>query len=391
MTEHTTPPPGDESLFETPESLLELTPEQAALFDRLAHITRMSRSSEPAAVIDALGVLQAEYRQTITPADPPTPITDLLGGVLDDVAHRYQVRQETGRPYMGHRTGYPQLDSKLGGLEPGRITLMMAEPGAGKTTFSNQMAYTLAANGVPVLYVSYENSAADLTLKQLARIAGKSPRMIQQGNVAPADLQGAYTTLRNTAGPRLHYMSGNASTDPAGLLEALQTIQGTAPGVAPVIVLDYLHAMARASSAALGDDMRHRVGSISRLLIEVAKTAGAHVWAISSASRNNGGKRGESGYGQMDMARLKESGDLEFDSDHVLALEKVPDSTSYTTDYLNLRILKNRHGEVGTVPLQSDQTTLAISERDNDHTGSITTPGNGYTDAVRAGFSAGGR
>lgn len=385
MPEHITPPPGDESLFETPESLLNITPEQAALHDELAHLTRMSRSQEPAAVIDALGVLHSEYRQSITPADPPTPITDLLGGVLDDVAHRYQVKRETGRPYMGHSTGYPQLDSKIGGLEPGRITMMMAEPGAGKTTFSNQMAYTLAANGVPVLYCSYENSPADLTMKQLARIAGKNPGMIQQGNVAPADLEGAYNTLRKTAGPRLHYLNGNTNTNPATLLEALQAIQATAPGVAPVVIVDYLHAMARASTAALGDDMRHRVGSISRLLIELAKSAGAHVWAISSASRSNGGGRGESGYGKMDMARLKESGDLEFDSDHVIALEKVHGTTSLNTDYLTLRVLKNRHGVIGDVPLERNTTNLAITERGSEP-GTITHPGNGYAGAVKTGW-----
>lgn len=380
--------PGNEPLFETPESLLEMTPEQAALFDRLAHITRMSRSSEPQDVIDALAALQSEYRQSLTPAEPPASITDLLASVLDDVQHRYETRQATGVPYMGHSTGITKLDNLLGGLEPGRITMMMAEPGAGKTTFTNQMAYTLAANGVPVLYCSYENAPADLTLKQLTRIAGKSVYLVQRGNVDPHELEAAYRTLIRTAGPRLHYLNGNTTTDPAGLLEALQPIQATAPGVAPVVIVDYLHAMARRSSVALGADIRQKVGRVSQLLIELAKTAGAHVWAISSASRSNGGKRGESGYGQMDMARLKESGDLEFDADHVLALEKV-DSTSLNTDYLNLRVLKNRHGESGTVSLERNKTSLAITERDGGPT--IGDRHESLTEAVRAGFSAGGR
>ena len=66
--------PGNESLFETPETLLELTPEQAALWDRLSQLARMSRSSEPGTVIEALGALHSEYRETLTPADPPTPM-----------------------------------------------------------------------------------------------------------------------------------------------------------------------------------------------------------------------------------------------------------------------------------------------------------------------------
>ena len=178
-------------LFETDETLLDITPAQAALHGELAHLTRMSRAHAPADVILEVERVTRAYRETLTPAAAPMPVSGLLGDVLTDVAHRYETRQATGHDVMGHSTGYSHLDNLLGGLEPGRISIMLAAPGAGKTTFSNQMAYTLAANGVPVLYCSYENAPADLAMKQLARIAGKSPAMIRRGNVAPADLEGA--------------------------------------------------------------------------------------------------------------------------------------------------------------------------------------------------------
>ena len=382
MDENTISPPGNESLFETPETLLELTPEQAALFDRLASLARMSRSSEPGTVIEALGALHSEYRETLTPADPPTPITDLLAGVLDDVQHRYETRQSTGQPYMGHRTGFDHLDNLIGGLEPGRISVLLAAPGAGKTTLSNQMAYTLAANGVPVLYCSYENAPANLTLKQLARIAGKSPSNITRGGVSPHELKGAYQTLQATAGPRLHYLNATAATGPDTLAISLQAVQATAPDTPPVVILDYLQAMARATDrAAIGDDMRNRTGTVSRLLVELAKSAGAHVWAISSVSRGNAGKDGK--YGDLDMSRAKESGDVEFDADHVLTLQKAGDGAiSYHTDALTLGVGKNRHGETGAVSLQRDRTSLEITERETD----TTLTGMSYSDTVKAGW-----
>lgn len=390
MTEHTAQHPDDHQLFETPETLLGVTPEQAEIHERAAHIARLALTHEPAAVVEALGALHSESRAQLTPADPPVPITDLLGGVLDDVAHRYQVRQETGQPVMGHSTGITHLDNLLGGLEPGRISILLAAPGAGKTTFSNQMAYTLAANGVPVLYVSYENAPADLTLKQLARIAGKSPKMIRRGNVPPGDLQAAFNTLRSTAGPRLHYLNANANTGPDTLAVALQAIQETTPGVPPVIVLDYLQAMARAADRALGDDMRNRTGNVSRLLTDLAKAAGAHIWAISSVSRGNGGKNGK--YDDLDMSRAKESGDLEFDADHVITLQPAKadgDNISYHSEPLTLGVVKNRHGETGTVALERDPGTLAITERE---TTVSTLTGGSYADAVRAGWKqTGGR
>lgn len=389
MSEHA----GATDLFETPETLFDLTPEQAALFEDLTRLARMSRAHDPAAVIEALGALHAAYRETLAPATAPTPVADLLGGILADVADRYETRRATGRDVMGHSTGYSHLDNLLGGLEPGRISILLAAPGAGKTTLSNQLAYTLAANGVPVLYCSYENAPADLTLKQLARIAGKNPKQIRRGNVPPHDLEGAYRTLQATAGARLHYLNGTAATGPDTLAAALEAVQATAPGVAPVVILDYLQAMARASDRALGDDMRHRTATVSRLLTDLAKEAGAHVWAISSVSRGSGGKDGK--YSDLDMSRAKESGDLEFDADHVLTLQPPRDggndagaAISYTMDALTLAVVKNRHGETGAVSLQRDQTTLAIMERDATVT---TLTGKTYAETVRAGWkNAGG-
>lgn len=379
---------GDTPLFETAETLLGLTPEQARLFDELARLARMSRAHDPAAVIDALGELYRAYRETLAPATAPMPVADLLGGILADVADRYETRRATGRDVMGHSTGYSHLDNLLGGLEPGRISILLAAPGAGKTTLSNQLAYTLAANGVPVLYCSYENAPADLTLKQLARIAGKNPKQIRRGNVPPHELEGAYRTLQATAGARLHYLNGTAATGPDTLATTLQAVQATAPGVAPVVILDYLQAMARASDRALGDDMRHRTATVSRLLTDLSKSAGAHVWAISSVSRGSGGKDGKYS-GDLDMSRAKESGDLEFDADHVLTLQPATgDTPSYTHTGLTLAVVKNRHGETGAVALQRDQATLAITERDATVT---TLTGKTYAETVQAGWkNAGG-
>lgn len=388
MSEHA----GDTDLFETDETLLGLTPEQAALHGRLAHLTRMSRAHDPATVIDALGELHRAYRETLAPATAPTPVADLLGSILADVADRYETRRATGRDVMGHSTGYSHLDNLLGGLEPGRISILLAAPGAGKTTLSNQLAYTLAANGVPVLYCSYENAPADLTMKQLARIAGKNPKQIRRGNVSPHELEGAYRTLQATAGARLHYLNGTAATGPDTLAAALEAVQATALGVAPVVILDYLQAMARASDRALGDDMRHRTATVSRLLTDLAKEAGAHVWGISSVSR--GPSKDGNKYSEVGLGSGKESGDLEFDADHVLTLQPPRDggseaggAISYTMDALTLAVVKNRHGETGAVALQRDQATLAITERDTTVT---TLTGKTYAETVRAGWKHAG-
>jgi len=66
-------------------------------------------------------------------------------------------------------TGFPELDRALGGgLVPGSVVLLAGEPGVGKSTLLLQAAERLSQEG-PVLYVSGEESAAQLS-RRLRRL-----------------------------------------------------------------------------------------------------------------------------------------------------------------------------------------------------------------------------
>jgi DNA repair protein RadA/Sms len=64
------------------------------------------------------------------------------------------------------RTGIRELDRVLGGgLVPGSLVLLGGEPGIGKSTITGMALGNLAAAGVDVLYVSGEESAAQVRLR----------------------------------------------------------------------------------------------------------------------------------------------------------------------------------------------------------------------------------
>lgn len=74
-------------------------------------------------------------------------------------------------------TGIPELDRVLGGgLVAGAVVLLGGEPGIGKSTLALQAAERLAQEGGKVLYVSGEESAAQLRLRG-DRIGVRSPRL----------------------------------------------------------------------------------------------------------------------------------------------------------------------------------------------------------------------
>jgi DNA repair protein RadA/Sms len=63
-------------------------------------------------------------------------------------------------------TGEPELDRVLGGgLVPGAVVLLAGEPGAGKSTLSLAVAARIAQGGSTVLYVTGEESAAQVRLR----------------------------------------------------------------------------------------------------------------------------------------------------------------------------------------------------------------------------------
>ncbi len=75
-------------------------------------------------------------------------------------------------------TGVDELDRVLGGgLVPGAVVLMAGEPGVGKSTLLLDAAARVAARGRTVLYVTAEESAAQVRLRA-ERIGALHPRLL---------------------------------------------------------------------------------------------------------------------------------------------------------------------------------------------------------------------
>ena len=94
----------------------------------------------------------------------PAPRATLRPGAVSSPARQIgsvDVDQARSRP-----TGVEELDRVLGGgLVPGSVVLLAGEPGAGKSTLLLDVAARTARNGAPVLYVTGEESTAQVRLR----------------------------------------------------------------------------------------------------------------------------------------------------------------------------------------------------------------------------------
>jgi len=298
---------------------------------------------QPAFVAEALAAFEAataRARQVGTPTgDALIATSDLLAGIIEGVRQRYEQRLATGSDIMGIPSGFSRLDHLLNGLEPGLLVLG-GQPGMGKTTLANQIAANVAEAGVPVLYVSYENSRENLILKQLCRLAGISETDARRGTADPVALAVVAQRFGQQSGS-LYYVEASADLTVEGIGIIGKQIQRRHKAERVLVIVDYLQKMAHTAGY---DEMRANVGKIAAQLRDLSRALASPVLALASLNRA-GYKDGA----KPNIANLKESGDIEYGADVILLMSEGETDGPPLGDgkRITLRIEKNRGGPSG--------------------------------------------
>lgn len=265
-------------------------------------------------------------------------------------------------------TGFPMLDDALGGgIMPG-LYLVAAMSSLGKTTFVIQMTTNLAKQGHDVIFFSLEMSRLDLFAKNISRhtceldikncgTLGQSTNHVLNGEAlhsGNADLKAHFQKAvaeYSRYADKLTVIEG--FTD-IGITQVKQITQDyiRLTGRKPIVVIDYVQLLQPADTH-LSDKQNMDI-AIKGLKQIVA--SGVPVFAISSLNR-------QSYDSPVSLASLKETGNLEYSAEVVLALdfealyEAIRSGNAKSFD-LNaekqkdtrevlLTVLKNRNGQTG--------------------------------------------
>lgn len=335
--------------------------------DKLANYAKRLKAGKP--VKDSKGqeikpqeVLQQSRNalQRVMPAtlaalsDGPAELSvrDLAGAYWDKV----KVRKKTAT------TGFTGLNDILsGGLEAGRLVGMLGAPNCGKTTFTHQVADYVANSGRPVLYVTSEDTPDALFAKTLARIGKLNYTAVLKGYETEQEKINRALALQmdQPSVDRLRYLDATNGISLDLIKEKAQAhfarytdeSKGGGPGV---LVVDYLQRIARAikTVGGMSQDLREVVTLVTERLRAMALELNCTVIAIASQNRAGYG-RGESGA----MASAKESGDIEYTCDVLMALsedKEARDKRDVPRDQVGiiLHVDKNRQGQRGkSLPL----------------------------------------
>lgn len=235
-------------------------------------------------------------------------------------------------------TGISKLDNIYGGGLPTGFTIIGAETGLGKTTFTLQLADTIAKEeNVKILFFSLELSKYELLSKTLSRISyldnelpNHTPNEFIGNEVEDIDNYfNKYEEIQDNI-----FLVDNVK-DLGGIIGNTIAFCKKYANDKVVVVIDYLQYIKCESN-----NDKQNIDNITRELKNITSKYNVSIIAISSLSRD-GGKRN-------DLTSFKESGSIEYTADYVIILKKkvVEKGLAFDNEdnIITLEFLKHRFG-----------------------------------------------
>lgn len=234
------------------------------------------------------------------------------------------------------RTGFSALDNALGGLEPGTVFTLAARPGGGKTDFAVNLALRMARNGGKVLYFTMEMTTLQLMQRVVSSLLKINSVLIRDKALGQKELN----EVDRLMGALGKWQSLSFMQEPhISLSRVRHFVDLWKP---KMIILDHIGLMERPNMR----DQYKALGMVSNGLKQLALEKNLAVIQLAQMNRNVEARKGEPA-----LSDLRESGDLEQDSDYIgflmpQGLEERSLSGEEWAD-CTLFLKKNRQGRLG--------------------------------------------
>ena len=251
---------------------------------------------------------------------------------------------------MGIRTGFNTLDEMISGLKDGKLILIGARPGTGKTTFVTQMLTNIAEKGIPCLFFPTEVGAEPIIDKIVSRKCEIALKKFQNGTFTETDVSKiAETESYIKSLPLVIYEDFGLNVD-----KYEQEIDKHAPRV---VCLDYFQALKWEDPASLGEKEE-----AVRRIKKITKDRGITTICLSQLNRASQGTGGKASLSELKgTAALEELGDVIIQmylSDEVIQHPKIVD----------LVVTKSKYSATGNIILKFDRTMGKFWEDESNDT-----------------------
>jgi replicative DNA helicase len=233
--------------------------------------------------------------------------------------------------------GLPPLDAILGGLEAGRLYVVAARTGCGKSALMLSMMHSLAEAGHPVGLCTLEMPAREVFNRLAAHRYGLNLSALtwRRGDIL-RDLDDAYQQAPMSA---LSMYVDDSSVELQGLIaRGLDWHHRHRVGA---LFIDYLGLV-----QVRGSSPRHeKIGECSRAFKLLAKRLGIPVIVACQFNRES-----DKDERPPRLSDLRDSGSVEQDADVVIAINPLSNTDEQGKRIVQIGVLKNRSGTTGWLP-----------------------------------------
>lgn len=259
-----------------------------------------------------------------------TRIGDALAEVIDTAEH--------GKS-RGLSTPWPDLDRIANGLSPGRLIVVGARPGVGKSLAAvNVAAHVVQKYGHGVYMSSLEMGRTEVTQRIVSCHARVDLKRLERGQLTEDDWEAVRESAVVIGGWPLHIDDSSGQT--------VSTIRANVRDLSrkqtiAVVIVDYLQLLTPRDKRV---PREQQVAEMSQGLKQLAREQNVCVIAIASMNRGGTGRADKKPL----LTDLRESGSIESDADLVILMHR-PSDDSPDIDVI---VAKQRNGPLGECRLQ---------------------------------------
>ena len=244
------------------------------------------------------------------------PMTNHLGELTENLFTKESASIATSSPHLNNVLN--------GGFMAGKLYVIGAPPGNGKSTLCAWCGDYAASLGAKIIYASYEMSREQLWIASLARLGKLNSAVIEarrflDGEYAARDtlesrLLKAIASYQDTIAPHLSIIEADITHTPAKLKAIVKKLD------ADLLIVDYLQLL-QSGDQKLDNSYQEtlRVSRIATELKRVARDTGAAVVAISDI--NKAAYQNAIAGGELDMGALRDSFKIAHSADVILLLQ----------------------------------------------------------------------
>src|SRR5579864_2274378 len=281
--------------------------------------------------------------------------------------------QQRGGRISGVSSGFSDIDSLLGGLQPSDLLILAGRPGSGKTALATNMAFNAArfhaqdvadgvesSRGAPVLFFSLEMAAQQLSARILSEQTEIEMSKIRSGRFSDSEWERFVLKMQDLSTLPL-YIDDSGGISIAQIAARSRRLKREKH--IGLIVIDYLQLI---EPTRRSDSRVQEVTEVTKGLKTLAKELNVPVLALSQLSRGVDSRDDK----RPVLSDLRESGSIEQDADVVMFVyreeyylksrEPEPGSADHTkwmdkldraTNRAEVLIEKHRHGQTRAIEL----------------------------------------